>query len=160
MRADAIPRNWLFEVCSKVQPTQLPRSDGPCRPVSRLALVPTPQSRASASLSQSSLAAAALSSHSGATFSHPIVANTTCTSQTVHRCRLRIVLHKTLPSHSPFPRRHLMQHSASPKSKQPACLLCLKLGYEACIKCGMRGLGPEAQWLMASLWAPSYDQLP
>ena len=26
MRADAIPRNWLFEVCWKLQPTQLPRS--------------------------------------------------------------------------------------------------------------------------------------
>jgi len=48
MRADAIPRNWLFEVCWKVQPTQLPRSLSTGKPLAWPAA--SPQSRTSASL--------------------------------------------------------------------------------------------------------------
>jgi hypothetical protein len=62
----------------------------------------------------------------------------------VYHCRLSAVLQRTLPSHSQFPPQHLMPHSAYPKSKQPACPKCIRLGYGACIQYGIRALGAKS----------------
>ena len=77
----------------------------------------------------------------------------------VYHCRLSAVLQRTLPSHSQFPPQHLMPHSAYPKSKQPACPKCIRLGYGACIQYGIRALGAKYERFLVSLLARSYYQL-
>lgn len=142
--------------CSRFAGRCSPRSClGPCRPVSRLLGRPLARSHA---LLLHYLTSLALQPLWGCCLPHDrrqYIGG----SRSVHLCRLGTLLQTALPSHSQFPPRHLMPHSASPKSKQPACPKCLKLGYEACMQCGMRGLGVGPDWRIPSLWARSYHQL-
>jgi hypothetical protein len=151
MRAVAIPRNWLFEVCWKLQPTQLPRSLSTGKPRAWPHASPLSRTFASSFTIWTSLAAIAHFSHRRSSSAH----GGSCISlQIEHFAAENPAQSLAIPTST----AHATQRIPKKQSSRHAQSASNSVMRHAC-SVGCKALAPIPYWFVVSQSARSYYQL-